>query len=190
LDAYNEDEGHESLSESSLSPHLKRPTNKKSRYWAFFSEFDLKHHPDKKHSSICNLCDAEISFKSGTGGLSNHLKFKHPTEFAALNDENEEKENGSQVCTAIAGEVANCTFPGQHKASALQRITSLMTSEKSMKMKHDLEVWSLVRREIRGLKTELAGEEDEDAKKEVERDIKNMKKIKAFFDEQLGFSVF
>lgn len=124
LDAYNED--YESLSESSLSPHLKRPTNKKSRYWAFFNEYDLKHHPDKKHLGVCNLCDAEISFKKGTGGLSNHLKFKHPTEFAALNDENEEKENGSQVCTAVAGEVANCTFPGQHKASALQRVTSLI----------------------------------------------------------------
>lgn len=88
LDAYNDNEDHESLSESSLSPHLnlklKRPTKKKSRYWAFFSEFDLKHHPDKKHSSICNLCATEISFKGGTGGLSNHLKFKHPTEFEVL----------------------------------------------------------------------------------------------------------
>ena len=180
---------------------LIKPVNKKSKFWVHFSEYDLEAHPDKARYARCNLCGRDISVKQGTGGLKNHLKFKHPAEnaqlFAYSEIEGGNNANGSTIPVAASASgiapstpaAAAASSPAKKRAKiyAFQDITSRMDTEKRSNQKHDLEMWSTVRREIKELKKELASEEDEEARVELERDIKNLKKMKAGFDEQLGF---
>jgi hypothetical protein len=177
--------------------HLVKPANKKSKFWFHFSEYDNDAHPDKKSYARCNLCGRDISVKQGTGGLKNHLKFKHPGESAQLIDFSETESNagGNTPSNAITtggytpGTPAALS-PPRKKAkttSSLQDITSRVDADKRVKQKHDLEMWSMVRREIKDLKAQLANEDDEEAVKELERDIQNLRKMKASFDDQLGF---
>lgn len=151
--------------------------------------------------------------KQGTGGLKNHLKFKHKEENAELwKQYNEiEGEGGSDDNAATGadnaggtttapgstttpanngGDGASSSSPPKKKAktSAFQEITARREKEKGIKQKHDLEMWSLIRREIKDLKAELASEDDADAIQELERDIQNLRKLKATYDEQLGFN--
>lgn len=64
--------------------HLVKPENTKSRFWTHFLRYDVSHHPDKRTTARCTLCGKEISVKQGTGGLKNHMRFKHPEENAVL----------------------------------------------------------------------------------------------------------
>lgn len=187
------------INNDNLVLHLNKPQNKKSKFWVHFSEYDNDAHPDKKHYARCNLCGRDISVKQGTGGLKNHMKFKHPTENAQLLDYSEIEGNDGGGNTPSASNPSGYTpantpggasSPPKKKTkttTAFQEITSRIDSEKRVQQKHDLEMWSLVRREIRDLKAELANAEDEEAAKELERDIQNLRKMKASFDEQLGF---
>jgi hypothetical protein len=149
--------------------------------------------------------------KQGTGGLKNHLKFKHKEENAELwKQYNEiEAEGGDDnaatgadnagggtttvpgsTTPANGGDGAESSSPPKKKAktSAFHEITARRDKEKGIKQKQDLEMWSLIRREIKDLKAELAGEDDADAIQELERDIQNLRKLKATYDEQLGFN--
>ena len=162
-----------------------------------FSEYELGAHPDKKNYARCNLCGRDISVKQGTGGLKNHMKFKHAAENEQLFSYSEIEGDinaGSKTPSSAGGNLpatpAASSSPPKKKAkttSTFQDITSCMDTEKRIKQKHDLEMWSMVRREIKDLKAELANTEDEEAVKELERDIKSLKKLKASFDEHLGF---
>ena len=129
------------------------------------------------------------------------MKFKHPSENEQLFTYSEMTENGDNAVdgsSVNAGAIATTpTTPAAALASSpkkrarihsLQEVTSRMDSEKRIKQKHDLEMWSNVRKEIKELKKELENEVDEEDRKELERDIKNLKKMKASFDQQLGFS--
>ena len=152
--------------------------------------------------------------KQGTGGLKNHLKFKHKEENAELLKQYNEIEAeggsddnaatgagadaggtttvpGSTTPTANGGDGTSSSSPPKKKAktSAFQEITARREKEKGIKQKHDLEMWSLIRREIKDLKGELAGEDDADAIQELKRDIQNLRKLKATYDEQLGFNI-
>jgi len=190
---------------------LIKPQNKKSKFWVHFSEYDVDAHPEKKHFARCNICGREISVKQGTGGLKNHLKFKHKEENAELwKQYNEiEAEGGDDnaatgadnagggtttvpgsTTPANGGDGAESSSPPKKKAktSAFHEITARRDKEKGIKQKQDLEMWSLIRREIKDLKAELAGEDDADAIQELERDIQNLRKLKATYDEQLGFN--
>lgn len=183
---------------------LVKPQGKKSRFWVHFSEYDTEAHPDKVKYARCNLCGRDISVKQGTGGLKNHLKFKHPSENALLFMHSDEigRENaeadasavdasvlGATPTTTLSAAATDAASPAKKKAKvSLQDITTRMDMEKRAKQKQDLEMWSSVRREIKELKKELASEEDEEDRRDLERDIKNLKKMKAGLDEQLGFS--
>mmetsp|Transcript_15467 Transcript_15467/g.24004 ORF Transcript_15467/g.24004 Transcript_15467/m.24004 type:complete len:222 (+) Transcript_15467:105-770(+) len=199
-----------SSSPSALLPRLEtqqevlclvKPQGKKSRFWVHFSEYDTEAHPDKVKYARCNLCGRNISVKQGTGGLKNHLKFKHPAENALLFSYSDEigRENadasavvasalGATSTNPSAAAAADAVSPPKKKVKiSLQDITSRMDSEKRAKQKQDLEMWSTVRREIKELKKELATEEDEEDRRDLENDIKNLKKMKAGLDQQLGF---
>lgn len=182
---------------------LVKPQGKKSKFWIHFSEYDTEVHPDKVKYARCNICGRDISVKQGTGGLKNHLKFKHPSEYALLFMHSDEigRENAEAVASIVNASALGAT-PSTPSAAAtdaatpakkklkvsLQDITAKMDMEKRAKQKQDLEMWSTVRREIKELKKELASEEDEEDRTDLERDIKNLKKMKADLDEQLGFS--
>ena len=79
--------------------------------------------------------------------------------------------------------------------SPVRKKTKLVYSELSMRMdedkrsqeKHLMEMWSLTRKEIRELRNELKDEEDADVVREVEGDIRVLKKRKADYAEMLGF---
>ena len=64
--------------------HLVKPENTKSRFWTHFMRFDTEYHPDMKTKARCDMCGKIISVKQGTGGLKNHMRFKHPEENAIL----------------------------------------------------------------------------------------------------------
>lgn len=191
-----------SSSPSSLLPPLQpgqpqqlclvRPEGKSSKFWTHFSVYDTEAHPDKAKYARCNLCGRDISVKQGTGGLKNHMKFKHPAEneqlFADYEMDNAEGVSIS-ASSATKPSTPGASTPSKKRAkfNSLQEVTSRMDSERRVKQKHDLEMWSSVRREIKELKKELENEVDDDDRKELERDIKNLKKMKAGLDEQLGF---
>ena len=171
--------------------HLLKPTNKKSKFWVHFSEYDPDAHPDKKQYARCNICGREISVKQGTGGLKNHMKFKHPEENAALM-EYSEFEGATEAVGGNSSDLTPATpaaSPPKKKArsSLFQDISSRMDIEQRMNQKNDLELWSLIRREIKALKTELEVEEDVEAVKELERDLRGLRNMKANIDAYLGF---
>mmetsp|Transcript_22294 Transcript_22294/g.36654 ORF Transcript_22294/g.36654 Transcript_22294/m.36654 type:complete len:215 (-) Transcript_22294:960-1604(-) len=178
---------------------LVKPEGKKSKFWAHFSVYDKEAHPDKIKYARCDLCGRDISVKQGTGGLKNHMKFKHPSENEQLFTysemvENSDNVDGSSINAGGTASAPTTTVPAggsppkkRARVHLLQEVTSRMDSERRTKQKHDLEMWSTVRKEIKELKKELENEVDEEDKKELERDIKNLKKMKSGFDQQLGF---
>lgn len=169
--------------------HLIRPLNKKSKFWQYFSEFDLDFHADKKHIGRCNLCGKELLVGQGTGGLSNHLKFVHPDEYKSLHvqgcSEGARSSSTTTTTTTAAPAVNNLVDSSTIMSQpTLQDITSRTNLEKSMKVKNDFEIWALVRRELRDLELEREEKEidgDDIAVAELEQDIKNLKKMKATF---------
>ena len=175
-------------------PKLVKPDNVKSRFWSHIMKYDAGHHPDKKTFARCTLCGKDISVKQGTGGLKNHMKFKHPFENALLLSDD---YNSSNVCPPAAvndieteasskGDIGTI-IPTRSKKPRLENpyaeIYALRTNDK-----HLMEMWSLTRREIRQIRVELKDEEDEDVIRELESDVRALQKRKADYAELLGFS--
>ncbi len=165
---------------------LVAPEGVKSRFWVHFMKYDVEAHPDKKTTARCNMCGKEISVKQGTGGLKNHLKFKHPLEMAALGGE----DGGGAVASPMPptrGEGPGIS-PVRKKAKLnYSEISLRMDEEKRSQEKHLMEMWSLTRKEIRELRNELKDEEDADVVREVEGDMRVLKKRKADYAVMLGF---
>ena len=190
---------------------LLKPVNKKSRFWTHFSVYDPDSHPDKKRYARCNLCGKDISVRQGTGGLKNHMKFKHPEENAKLfsynrvgvehvdnaegddiqaasvsNEATPAQGNSSTTVTPVA--VAALPSPPPKKKAKMSVYDEITSSRMGVKRGEDFDMWCKVRREIKDLKAELATEGDEEAATELKRDIMNLKEMKAGLDDQLGFS--
>lgn len=191
--------------------HLIKPANVKSRFWVHFMRYNVEYHPDKKTTARCALCGKDISVKQGTGGLKNHLKFKHPEESDLLMSDNcgDVEVGGSQsamnqrlpagaavVESPSRGGTA-AVNPAKKKArishipngeNPYEDITMRMDTEKRNREKHLMEMWSMTRREIRELRKELKEEEqDKDVVRELEGDIRVLKKRKADYAEMLAF---
>ncbi|KAL7540391.1 hypothetical protein ACHAXR_010071 [Thalassiosira sp. AJA248-18] len=195
--------GSEQLPPPIDEPKLVQPKNVKSRYWVHFMRYDLEFHPDKKTTARCNLCDKEISVKQGTGGLKNHLKFKHPEESSALMD-NDEVSHATTTPTPVLhppkrfkaegtpsrGGTATVLVQDKKRPSQENTYTNIklrMDAEKRSSEKHLMEMWSLTRKELGQIRQELKGEEDEEVIKELEDDVRVLKKRKADYAEMLGF---
>ncbi len=160
-------------------PRLIKPQNKKSKLWRFFSEYDPSFHTDKKHTGRCNLCGQDLLVKQGTGSLSSHLKYKHPEQYKSLQEESEEAPS------AAVDKIGSPAAMLQRTTDKMpQDVTSRTNLEKCMKKKNDLEIWALVRRELKELTLELEGkvfDGDNSGVAELEQDIKNLKMMKAEF---------
>mmetsp|Transcript_31727 Transcript_31727/g.76848 ORF Transcript_31727/g.76848 Transcript_31727/m.76848 type:complete len:272 (+) Transcript_31727:113-928(+) len=186
--------------------HLIKPVNVKSRFWVHFMRYDPEYHPDKKTTARCALCGKDISVKQGTGGLKNHLKFKHPEEMDLLTSDTyvDVAQSAANQLPADAAAVLEppslgglaAVNPARKKPRISHNggenpyadITTMrMDTEKRNREKHLLEMWSATRREIRELRKEL--KEDgpgEDVVRELEGDIRALKKKKADYAEMLG----
>ena len=179
-------------------PKLVKPDNVKSRFWLHFMKYDAGYHPDKKTFARCTICGKDISVKQGTGGLKNHMKFKHPAENAQLllsDDFNRSNDvcppppaaaNDIETEASSKGDIG-IIVPTRSKKPRLENphaeIYALRTNDK-----HLMEMWSLTRREIRQVRAELNDEEDEDIIRELESDVRALQKRKADYAELLGFS--
>ena len=120
--------------------------------------------------------------KQGTGGLKNHMKFKHKHENAILLGEEYPPSPGSHYSPQRAA-VAAMANPAARKKPRHE-----VEVEKRSKEKHLMEMWSVTRKEITDLRKELKGESDEDAIKDLEKDIRLLRKRKADYEEQMGMS--
>jgi hypothetical protein len=179
-----------------LAPKLVKPDNVKSRFWVHFMKYDAGYHPDKKTFARCTLCGKDISVKQGTGGLKNHMKFKHPAENALLLSD----DFHSGVCfpaenqsppNDIETEASGTDIPDRNKKPRLENacveISERRDAENRTNEKHLMEMWSLTRREIQQMRVELKDEKDEDIIRELERDVRVLQKRKADYAELLGF---
>lgn len=113
--------------------------------------------------------------KQGTGSLKSHLKYKHPEQYKLLQEASEE---------APSAAVDKLGSPTALNDKMPQDVTSRTNLENCMKKKNDLEIWALVRRELKELTLELEGKEfdgDNSGVAELEQDIKNLKMMKAEF---------
>lgn len=63
-----------------------------------------------------------------------------------------------------------------------------MEIEKQPKEKHLMEMWSMTRREISKLRKDLKNEEDADAIADMEQDLRQLRKRKAEYANQLGMN--
>lgn len=185
-------------------PKLVKPKNVKSRFWVHFLKYDLEFHPDKKTTARCNMCGKDISVKQGTGGLINHLKFKHPEENSALLD-NDEVSHANTVGSSVSAAAAayphikmegtppqggTSTSPVKKKPrheNAYESVSMRMDAEKRINEKHWMEMWAFARKELREVRQELKEEEDGDAIRDLEGDVRVLKKRKADYAEMLGF---
>jgi hypothetical protein len=188
-------------------PRLVKPDNVKSRFWAHFMKYDPEFHPDKLGIARCTLCGREISVRQGTGGLKNHMKFKHPSENALLLSNPFFNAPGRDVCSRAEGRspakdgevehppiVDNATtvpIPPRSKKPRLgnshAETSERRDDEKRRVEKHLMEMWSLTRKEIRQLRAELKDEEEGDIIREMESDLRVLQKRKAHYADLLGF---
>ena len=161
--------------------HLVKPVNTKSRFWTHFMRFDTDFHPDMKTKARCDMCGKIISVKQGTGGLKNHMRFKHPEENAIL------MESDGDVCVAASSSGGT---PSSKAATAItvpaKKRPRGNEFEKRDKEKHVMEMWSFTRREISALRKEIKNEEDEAAIRDLEHDMRLLKKKKAEYAKVLG----
>ena len=121
--------------------------------------------------------------KQGTGGLKNHMKFKHKHENAILLDEEYPPSPGPHYSPQRAAVAAVQANPAARKKPRHE-----VEVEKRSKEKHLMEMWSVARKEIADLRKELKGESDEDAIKDLEKDIRLLRKRKADYEEQMGMN--
>ena len=182
-------------------PKLVKPDNIKSRFWVHFMKYDPGYHPDKKVFARCTLCGKDISVKQGTGGLKNHMKFKHPAENALLLSddfnsdmcspaENQSPSDHIKTEASSKGDIGTI-IPTKSKRPRLEnasaKISERRVAENRTNDKHLMEMWSLTRREIRQIRVELKDEENEDIIRELESDVRVLRKRKADYAELLGF---
>lgn len=178
---------------------LVKPSNVKSRFWLHFMRYDQESHPEKKTTARCSLCGKDISVKQGTGGLKNHMKFKHPQENALLLDPNEDASQGTNQSSVAKTEAigtpsrgGTATIVPSRKKPRLHENPYFdagmrLETEKRQAEKHLMEMWSLTRKEIRDLRKDLKEEEDENVIRELESDIRVLIKKKADYADMLGF---
>lgn len=183
-------------------PKLVKPENVKSRFWTHFMKYDVEFHPEKKTTARCSLCGKDISVKQGTGGLKNHLKFKHPDENALLFDNDEllaqNATNQSSLLSYPGTPARGGSAPGSATGMPAKKKPRLhndvysdlnlrMDASKRSNEKHLMDMWSTTRCELRELRKELKEEVDEGVIRELEGDVRALKKRKADFAEMLGF---
>jgi len=159
------------------------------RFWTHFMKYDPEYHPDKKTTARCSLCGKDISVKQGTGGLKNHMKFKHPKENAILLELGD-VPTGMKLFDAAT--VGTGTMSGGSKTSitipARKKTKYELEAEKQTKEKHLMEMWSMTRREISELRKDLKNEEDADAIADMEQDLRQLRKRKAGYAKELGMN--
>ena len=153
--------------------HLVKPENTKSRFWTYFMRFDTEYHPDMKTKARCDMCGKIISVKQGTGGLKNHMRFKHPEENAILM-ELDPPPTPSKAAVSI-------TVPAKKRPRHQEN-----ELEKRDREKHLMEMWSFTRKEISALRKEIKNEDDEAAIQDLENDMRVLKKKKAEYAKVLG----
>mmetsp|Transcript_4338 Transcript_4338/g.6812 ORF Transcript_4338/g.6812 Transcript_4338/m.6812 type:complete len:222 (+) Transcript_4338:30-695(+) len=170
-------------------PKLVKPENIRSRFWVHFMKYDLEFHPDKKNTARCSLCGKDISVKQGTGGLKNHLKFKHPEENSVLLDNPLQPSciKMEQGSPSRGGTVAYISKKKPRHENAYESVSMRLDAEKRINEKHWMEMWACTRREMRVLRQELKEEDNVDAIEELEGDILVLKKRKSDYAEMLGY---
>ena len=154
--------------------HLVKPENTKSRFWTYFMRFDTEYHPDMKTKARCDMCGKIISVKQGTGGLKNHMRFKHPEENAILMELDPPP-------TPTKAAVSTITVPTKKRPRHQEN-----ELEKRDREKHLMEMWSFTRKEISALRKEIKNEDDEAAIQDLENDMRVLKKKKAEYAKVLG----
>ncbi|KAL9189245.1 hypothetical protein ACHAXT_011735 [Thalassiosira profunda] len=165
---------------------LVKPNNVKSRFWVHFMKYDGDAHPDKKTTARCSLCGKDISVKQGTGGLKNHLKFKHPEENAALFEGEEASLHAPSPMKVEGGAPA---LPARKKPrTAYTQVSERLASNQRGAEEHFMKMWALTRDQIRGIRKDLKEEEDEELVRELEADLAVLVKKKAEYAEALGFN--
>eukprot|EP00581_Thalassiosira_minuscula_P009447 CAMPEP_0183709592 /NCGR_PEP_ID=MMETSP0737-20130205/5601_1 /TAXON_ID=385413 /ORGANISM="Thalassiosira miniscula, Strain CCMP1093" /LENGTH=351 /DNA_ID=CAMNT_0025937729 /DNA_START=234 /DNA_END=1290 /DNA_ORIENTATION=- len=188
------------LPTSSEELHLVKPENVKSRFWVHFLRYNTAFHPDKKTTARCSLCGKEISVKQGTGGLKNHLKFKHPEENRALFESEESYHAAMGSPGAMMNYRASSSGASSRSKSAASRhlskkhrfenayvdATIRLDAEKRLREKHWMEMWTILRKELRELRKEMRDEEDAATLRELEGDARFLRKRKAEFEDMLG----
>jgi len=179
---------------------LVKPENVKSRFWVHFLRYNTAFHPDKKTTARCSLCGKEISVKQGTGGLKNHLKFKHPEENRALFESEESYHAAMGSPGAMMNYRASSSGASSRSKSAASRhlskkhrfenayvdATIRLDAEKHLREKHWMEMWTILRKELRELRKEMRDEEDAATLRELEGDARFLRKRKAEFEDMLG----
>lgn len=188
---------------------LVKPEGAKSRFWTHFMRYDADYHPDKKTFARCDLCGKEISVKQGTGGLKNHLKFKHNDHYKDLFDGNPPTSpmvsrtsntsgntgsgSGGDAPIKAEGGSASSSGGGKNKkqrtdgSNPYLELSMRMDADKRQNERHLMEMWSLARKEIRDIRKEMKEEEDADVIEELKRDVSVLMTRKRKYEDQLGF---
>jgi hypothetical protein len=73
---------------------VRPPASWASEWWKHFDLFDRRYHKEKANAKIacCRYCKAEIKFKNGNSGLSNHMQFKHRDKFVKQETETRKRK--------------------------------------------------------------------------------------------------
>ena len=91
-------------------------------------------------------------------------------------------EQAKPTKSGSGGSKTNITIPARNKTKDEMEI------EKQPKEKHLMEMWSMTRREISKLRKDLKNEEDADAIADMEQDLRQLRKRKAEYANQLGMN--
>jgi hypothetical protein len=83
---------------------VRPPASWTSNWWEHFDLFDRRYHKEKANDKIacCKYCKAEIKFKYGISGLSNHMQFKHGDKF--VKQETETRKRKRTVAEQLGAE--------------------------------------------------------------------------------------
>lgn len=125
------------------------------------------------------------------------MKFKHPAENAVLLGDDAASQSTIQSSVAAAAALGATGTPSRggtavipvrkkSRQDNLAEITFRMDHEKRINEKHWLEMWSITSRELREVRKELKSEDDEDVVRELEGDVRVLRKRKADYAEMLG----
>jgi|Transcript_6473 hypothetical protein len=159
---------------------VKPGPTRKSRFWTYFMTYCPDHHPEKVNFARCNLCGRDISVKQGTGGLKNHMKFKHPEENEMLDDSVTYGVDNLAVAVGEAGTPIPNSVPIAKRRKTVP--TSGLSRAEEIKMKkeeHYSKMWEEASSSLNRLRQALKHEEDVDVIDELEGDIAMMAKRKA-----------
>ena len=110
-----------------------------------------------------------------------HTSILHPQNFKT--------DPGTPASRAGAATTSTVATPSRKKPrseNAYLDTSMRLDIEKRSNEKHLMEMWTMTRHEIRDIRKELKEEDDEDVVKELEGDIRVLKKRKADYAELLG----